>query len=383
MVKQPKQTSNRKQQNPFKKYMVGGVSSVIVFSVAFTIMMFKTNTVMKVTQEQRQASKDIETPMTYEVSVREIEDKKTTNLGGIGESGDGGSEPNLPGIPDGFGSTINVDASQMYQDVKLEVSSGEIMNNGLPLRDGWPTEWGDSNVTFINWPGLVDKWYEDAAAASGTSVDDIRKQSFSVASDKHCDATLANIDGVTCLPMCYYPAMCIPDYYELSFSGNEPAWSGEIARQYYACLVIENPYGDTAYIPITESDNKGHTSPGGILQTFVKQAPAGPGSWNLANTLYVNGSPVDQNSAPGFTYIGPYLSHSYGSGDGANFYASTADVLGLFSKGTAVDLYYKDGSGGIGACKPHGSIETNSVFNNAMQTILNEWNLKGIVVKHK
>lgn len=366
-----------KPKSPFVRYCTYTVASVILASCSITFLMFGNNT-MFTRKDITRTSANVDLPVSYEKTIREIEKDEDDSTLGLGQVDTTTGDPDIVDQPYTPGVSIDVDASQMYQSITVNSSTGSVMSNGLPFHNGWPSEWGDGNVTFINWPGLVNKWYEDAGQIIGTNSDDIRKQNFSVASDGYCSDQLEDVNGVTSLPMCYYPAMCIPNYYERSFAGENVPWSTSIASSYYACLVFENDTGDTAYLPITQSDNKGHTSPGGILQTWVKYAPDGDGTWGIANTIHVNGATADKSAIPGFTYIKPYPGHSYGSGDGAIFQASLKSVLQLFSKSSNMELYY-----GSGLTKPHGSLETHKVFNDSVKAILDTWNLKGIVVKAK
>lgn len=377
MRKRELEEMKRKQKSPFTTYCVTAVGCILLASCGIAFLMFGSSSMFS-RKDINRDSANVDFPVSFEKTIREIEKEDDNTSIGLGDVGTTTGDPDIIDQPYTPGVSIDVDASQMYQSITVDASTGSVMNNDLPLHNGWPPEWGTGDVTFINWPGLVNKWYEDAGRIIGTNADDMRKQNFAVAADDNCSSQLLTIDNVPSLPMCYYPAMCIPDYYIRSFAGENILWSEEVAKSYYACLVFENDTGDTAYLPITQSDNKGHTSPGGMLQTWITYAPDGEGTWGIANTIRIDGNVADKESIPGFTYIKPFGKHHYGSGDGAIFQASMKSVLQLFSKSSNVELYY-----GSGLTKPHGSLETHTVFNVKVKAILDTWNLKGIVVKAK
>ncbi len=370
MKRIPEKQKRGKTKSPFITFTVTSVICILIASIGFTFLIFGNDSVYKVTNQNSVTGK-VDLPISYEKVVSEIEQEQgLPALSGVGSTGD----PDLmPGL-----TNIHVDASMMYQNMSIASSTSNTSQNGIPMYNGWPSSWGSGDVTFINWPGLINKWYEDVARIVGVTKESIRKQGFSPASDSYCAAVLQNIDGVDSLPMCYYPAMCIPNYYERSFSGEVIPWSASIASSYYACLVVENvTTGNAAYIPITQSDNKGHTYPGGILQTFAKNTSST--EVQIANTVKLNGNKLDKDSIPGFTYV----SGSYGSGDGAVFKVDTRVLLQLYATSSNPNNPYPELYYGNGLTKPHGSIETNGAFTSKVQALLNDWNIVGIAVKQK
>lgn len=250
---------------------------------------------------------------------------------------------NVPGVSIG-GSSLNVDTSAFYTPQTVPAGHASTMAGNIPIHDGWP--WGDtSNVTFVNVDGLFEDLINNVASISGSDKNSIRIiNQWTVNTDKYCAETLLNIDSVQCLPICFYPAWVDPTYYSRQMSGENPVWSEAMAASKKACILLKDDNGKAFYVPITQSDNKGHTFPGGIAQTFMRETSTnGDGTVNVQCANTIRGPSGVLGTGGG----GPYKYSSYvngiGVGDGDIWTSTPSSFLQLFDNNSGYSLYYCGG----------------------------------------
>lgn len=270
--------------------------------------------------------------------------------------------PNMPGMG---GISLS---GNCYTDIKASAATSskpDDYGGGLTLYNGWP--WGEGQVTVCDPNAMREQLIRDIAKVLDTTPDDIRaRDSLSVDTDNYCSASLINVNSVDCLPLCLYPAWVSKTYYTESWEGAMPKWTTSMADSIYICLVFEDGAGNNWFLPATQSDNKGHTFPGGVAQTFIRATSYSNGTWNaqLANTINGN-NPLT-------------LVQDTGKADGDIWSGSLPEILGVYKISGDYSLYYYKGQ-----CRIGFSLETHSNFVQTLRAITKDYKLVGIAVQPK
>lgn len=175
-----------------------------------------------------------------------------------GEAGDPTVIGGEPGTWTGDGLQAN--ALDFYDQVRFGrkgVATG-ININGVQLYNGIP--WDDDGNWYKLDTGAVSDYLEQNLGKSLTT-------SSSVHTDNYNTSSPISHNNVSCMGIAWQPIYCFCDISEAG--GFSPGYSGSLCNQYYGVAILEKD-GTEYYIPICSGgDNKGHTWPGGFVQTYV------------------------------------------------------------------------------------------------------------------
>lgn len=142
----------------------------------------------------------------------------------------------------GKGSSTNISVN----DVKLY--------NGIPWSDDG--NWYELNIDSVN-SYLTSNIGKPLQGASSFHADDYNEK------------TAKHMNGVPCARISWMPIFCFCDVDESG--GFSPAYTTSLCNQdsRYGVVVLEKN-GERFYLPVCSGgDNKGHTWPGGIVQTYI------------------------------------------------------------------------------------------------------------------
>lgn len=222
------------------------------------------------------------------------------------------------------GSLPEINTGEWYSSMSLQASTSSVGNGAVKLYNGWP--WGSADVTFFNWSTAYSDFISDASSIAGAQID--YQENYQVDEDNNCSSSPVSDSGVACLSIAYYPSWVLPNYYESQMTGGDPAWNESDATSKRGCIILKDSSESYWFLPLTSGDNKGHTYPGGVAQTFIKRSTAN--SWQLANT-------VTNPESLGLVKV----SGTAGSGDGAIWSgADMSTVLKLFAPNSGSQLKY-------------------------------------------
>lgn len=184
-----------------------------------------------------------------------------TGGGSGGGSGDTGGTGETIGSESGWsGTSFALSAMSMYDSYSYSragQSKGATIN-GVTLYDCVPWE-DDGN------------WYKFSnTAASGYLSFNVGKglQSRSAVHTDNYDSSTAIVkNGISCVGISWMPIFCFLD---VNDNGQfSPSYTSSLCNSYYGVVILEKD-GETYYMPVCSGgDNKGHTFPGGLAQTYV------------------------------------------------------------------------------------------------------------------
>ena len=182
------------------------------------------------------------------------------------------------------GGSLSFNPYDMYN--KFSLGQGQVVStvNGIPLYDGLP--WADDG-----------KWYQlNTDAVSAYCQEWLGKGlsgGFSWHNDDNIKHNAIDKDGVTSMIIAVYPIFA---FCPISDGGNPLDWSYIRAAKAKAVAILEKD-GKTFYLPMGSGtqrgwwDNKGHTWPGGLVQTYV------PNETAVNNNSVILQSAKDDNGA--------------------------------------------------------------------------------------
>lgn len=350
-------------KSPFIRYCMTATTCLLIASAGFIVTLFSRADDVNI--ERTFSSRDVAPYITVKTTVTESSkwegDSSTYDPIVIAPTV---SSPVLPGI-----GNITL-RGNCYTTVDIQASTGSHEVSGLPIYNGWP--WGSATATVCDPFAMRDQLIQDIAVAAGTSIDDIRKNTnVQVVVDSYCADDLINVNGIDCMPLCFYPAWVDTDYYEKSWAGQNPAFSTAMADSVYACLVLEDNAGNNWYLPVRQSDNKGHTFPGGVAQTFLKCISYDNGVYevNIANDVIGN-SPL--------TYVRDISDRKKrGRGDGGIWRGTATQIYKAFSISSGYYIHYDE------IVKIEFNLETDPNFTQKLRDVLKEYNVVGIATVPK
>lgn len=145
----------------------------------------------------------------------------------------------------------------------IELTSGVYLYDGLP--------WDGSNAYRLN-TSKVKTYISNNLGVNVTS---------SFATDKNCYAW-PTIDGVKCVSAAGYPIM---SFLNIDEAGCPVGWAGS-TRPNKFCAILKDKSGNIYYLPCSSQegdgfDAKGHTWPGGLVQTFLSSQGHTVGNWKF------------------------------------------------------------------------------------------------------
>ena len=158
------------------------------------------------------------------------------------------------------GSGIALKAMDFYTPVKFDTkgTATSVNINDVKLYTGIP--WDDDG-----------KWYQLNTDSVKSYVKTNLGKELSSDSSAHIDqnnsSTKISKNGVDCAGIAWFPIFCFSDINEDGSIAKN--YSKSLCNQYYGVAILEKG-GSTYYLPICSGgDNKGHTWPGGLVQTYV------------------------------------------------------------------------------------------------------------------
>lgn len=249
------------------------------------------------------------------------------------------------------GTGFAASAMDFYTPVKFGskgTSTGVTINDvqlytGIPWKDDG--NWYQFNVSSAS-------KYLSTNLGKGLSTDS------SVHSDNNNSSSKITKDGVGCMGIAWTPIFCFIDVAE---DGSMPGYSASTCNEYYGAAILEKG-GSTYYLPICSGgDNKGHTFPGGLTQTYIG-----------------NGTRFDTSTGTLSFNSGGNNSDISGIKWGANQLHGMSMSKDEFVGGWSTQVKYNGAI--VGNCgHPMLTLETNSVYKSA----LSGYSVTGFVIHKK
>lgn len=159
------------------------------------------------------------------------------------------------------GDSLALNAMDMYDHFTYTGKGSVVtsLTHGVNLYDGIP--WEDDGTWYVLDIESVDKYCE-------TNLGQGMQGDTGFHTDDYNDVAVTK-DGVACAGIAWVPIYSFLDFTEEgTFS---PNWGSGIAQasNAYGVVILEKN-GSTFYLPIgSGGDNKGHTWPGGLVQTYI------------------------------------------------------------------------------------------------------------------
>lgn len=239
------------------------------------------------------------------------------------------------------GTSVAMNAIDFYTPITFTRGQAtSIQVNGVTLYNLIPWD-DDGNFYQLDLEAMSD--YLEVNVGKPLSI------SSSVHTDNYNSSTPIVKNGINCMGIAWLP---IFSFCSVNEDGSyTPAWGSTLASAGYGVAVLEKD-GNTYYIPICSGgDNKGHTWPGGMVQTYVH------------NTARVSNGTVT---------FGGNRECSWGSVNMANLSIS----LDEFREGWKTQVKYNGAV--VGNSHPSLTIETHNNFKSA----LSGFTIKGFII-HK
>ena len=279
-------------------------------------------------------------------------------IGGVGDSdpgtpdsdgdvGGGGTieDPDDDGEWNGDGFELN--AMDIYKAYSFSTGSvaGQTIN-GVKLYDSIP--WSDDG-----------NWYKFSVNAASDyleyNVGSPIKAGSSFHIDNYNSASPITKNGVSCMGIAWMPIFCFINTNEDGSLAS--AYDSSVCDQYYGAVILEKN-GNTYYMPICSGgDNKGHTFPGGLAQTYIG-----------------NGTVADLNKGTLTINAGGATDQSMLKWNGSPMHGKEIGIEDFRNNWSTATTY---NGGGMGS-HPALTIETHKNFANA----LSGYTIKGYVI-HK
>lgn len=304
--------------------------------------------------------------ITYEdngkLSIEIVQGNKGTNasLSGVGDSdpgtpdgdteagGSGGTidDPSDDGEWTGNGFELN--AMDIYKSYSFS-SSGSASNiviNGVQLYNDMP--WKDDG-----------NWYKFSVNAASDYLEYNLGSPIKAGSSFHTDNNNSdspiNRNGIDCMGIAWMPIFCFID---TNADGSlASTYDGDVCDLFYGVVILENN-GKTYYMPICSGgDNKGHTFPGGLAQTYIG-----------------NGTVADLNKGTVTINAGGSTDQALLEWNGSPMHGTEIDIE-EFRKNWSTSTTY---NGGGMSHHPALTIETNKAFAKK----LSSYTIKGYII-HK
>lgn len=181
--------------------------------------------------------------------------------GGTGGTGGGtGGTGSSVGTPGWSGNGFALNAMDIYSKYEYDGTGGDagVSINGVTLYTGIPWE-DDGN------------WYEFSIGAASSYLDYNVGKGLSTRSSVHTDNYNSGSgivkEGVNCVGIAWMPIFC---FLNVNDDGSfSQAYTSGLCNKYYGVVILEKD-GVTYYMPVCSGgDNKGHTFPGGLAQTYI------------------------------------------------------------------------------------------------------------------
>lgn len=244
---------------------------------------------------------------------------------------------------DGF-AFIAMDA---YESFNYQASATSLtkLSNGVELYTAIP--WGDDGNWYRMKVGVVNDYVSKNLGKGLVTGTTCHK-------DDNNSASAKSINGINCLQVAWYPIHSFKDTQENGQIAG--GWNGSDTQGRYGVAILEK--GETTYyLPITAgADSKGHTYPGGMVQTYIG-----------SNSELVNGNVViNSGGASDQKYV------TWGNSPAHNQSIPIDD----FRSGWSSNTGYNGSS--VTSGHPSLSLEVNSVLANEINKA--NYNLVGYII---
>lgn len=285
-------------KSPFIKYSMTATACILICSVAFVMLVFQTNTIIDVDSN------------TVKQNVQDTRVKVSSAVTPINQSTT--QDPDIPGL-----SETPIGDGTWYQSIPNDLrSKGSKVKDfatrsgrSIPLYDRLPWDANDDTYRFDIVQASKDVvTYIDAKAGKPSNLQPKSAivWEYKPTSSKGYTYKL-EVDGIEAItiappPCVYYKDYC-DNFTKNSWSGNteygslvgyhkdspighhSAAW--DPPRKY--CVELTDKSGQVYYVPACAVDSKGHTFPGGVMQTHLKilnntENPDGPFTVALGDT---------------------------------------------------------------------------------------------------
>ena len=313
--------------------------------------------------KQQFGTKNIKITVTptgkLEIELVTAKDKDDNDITGTSDSD--------PGTPDG-----DVDSGSSDDTIDDPEDKGSWTGDGFELNamDVYTAytfnKGSETGITingvklYSNIPWQFDgNWYKFSVNAASDYLEYNLGSPIKAGSSFHIDnnnsASPINKNGVDCMGIAWIPIFCFINTNEDGSLAS--SYGDSVCEKYYGAVILENN-GNTYYMPICSGgDNKGHTFPGGLAQTYIGNGTVA----DLSNgTVKINaGGSVDQANL---------------KWNGSPMHGMEIDIDDFRSNWSTATTY---NGGGMGS-HPSLTIETNKVYVNALAG----YNIKGYII-HK
>ena len=257
------------------KACVTTISIILILATAFIFLAFRTDYIFNIDADTRISAANFERTSVTTV-IEEIHDIKSG--GGILLDMDPLAPliPTIPGVPDGMPSGMTGNSAGWYEDITAGSPAGKQSGNIGPyqLYNGLPWDADDNTYIYYQYKAkdaIYSMYQNYGLEVAGLS-------SVVINSPVSGFPTTVDLDGVTCMGICSYPAMMDRNYFT-SLCFKQGAGTGDDKSINYKVRIatVLVPKGgdktDTStylYLPCTKMDAKAHTFYGGVAQTNVK-----------------------------------------------------------------------------------------------------------------
>lgn len=375
ITSEKRQVEKEKNKSSVVKYCTITVGVILMLSVAFVFMVFKTDFIINMDTDGEINSANFERVSVSSV-IEEIHDLE------------GGS-----GIPyvEGPEESDNLNRDLYHYTVTINGGSSTASPDGISksVYDGWP--WGDQFVQVCNIQKCEEHVIETIAKNNGIDVGSVNQQKPTVVTDDYGmhGQQSTTVDGIDCTEIVFVHCYDMPDVMANSLAGGPVPDVGKAhyqdASARHAAIIFAEKDDESKvyYLPIIFSDAKIHNWPGGTMQTYVAHTN-NDNLYQLANKFVdASENTIDSSSSTltslGFKYLGNGSDYgfnpgSYGSGDGGVFEVQDPSaVLSLWSSSNSIRLYYGQWSTPITP-----GFEAPSDSKSTLKAILSDYDLIGI-----
>lgn len=285
-IKKNKETAIDKVKSPLTKYCVTFTSCLLICITGFIFLVFKTDNLIKVNDATLRVKEAGDT-ITVSSVTRSLEDDINPNIPGVtAQTGEWYST-----VPDTFKL-----AGNKVEDYPLS------SQKSVPLYDGLPWNASDTTYRFDVVQAAIDVVeFIDTKAGKPSNID----ISSHIVREYTYGEYSMEVDGIQAIAFAPPPSVYMKDYCD-GFKSN--FWStaqniptdlvgghprainkyirSETPRKY--CVELTDDSGKCYYMPLTATDTKGHTFPGGVMQTHCKlisdmSTPEGPMSLRVGD----------------------------------------------------------------------------------------------------
>lgn len=269
---------SEKIKSPFMRYSVTVVSCLLLLGFGFLFLMFGTDNIYNINENlitNRQISRDTSVSSVVN-TIDNMETSSNVRVPGIDYVPNGAWYESVPANMYTPGNVVDT----------IQFSDGAVnIYDGLP----WAADGDTYIVNSVTAASDTIKYIDyNSGLTSGLSTN------YTYAYEMSSKSCVYQLDGVNCLAFAPLPIVVdrnynsefnTPDWYQASTPSRSIYGYG--TRKY--CVILRRKSdGKTVYMPLVAKDAKGHTFPGGTMQTHVQlvngTSSLGPFTVNIGDT---------------------------------------------------------------------------------------------------